>query len=147
MFKVVESRELPVLVFDGECGFCTWCAERVERHWDGRAQIVPWQHLDEEDLAHLDLTASETGEAAWWVDACGRRYRGARAIGKALMATRGLKRWIGAVCLVPPASWLAAVLYLLVVRLRHRLPGAAGQMRLGSSTAHRAARRGRRTVR
>ena len=57
-----------MLVFDGNCGFCTWSAHWVARGWRGRARAVPWQALGPEGLAELGLTVDEAGDAAWWVD-------------------------------------------------------------------------------
>lgn len=122
--------DLPVLVFDGECGFCTWAATTIARSWTGPAGAVAWQRLGEDCLSGLGLTLDEAREAAWWVDRTGRRFRGHRAVAKALLASHGLKRWLGAVILVPPISWLAAGVYRLVVRYRHRLPGATPACRL-----------------
>ena len=101
-----------VLVFDGECGFCTSAAE-----WVG-GERAPWQDLGAEGLAELGLSVEEAREAAWWVDGAGR-YRGHLAIGHALAERSRL----GRVLLVPPLSWLGAAAYPLVARYRHRLPG------------------------
>ena len=59
---MAPSVNLPVLVFDGDCAFCTRSAEVAER-WvrsgDGYA-VAPWQHLD---LAALGLTAAQCDAA------------------------------------------------------------------------------------
>lgn len=67
---MAPSVNLPVLVFDGDCAFCTRSAEVAER-WvrsgDGYA-VAPWQHLD---LAALGLTAAQCDAALTFVDAQG----------------------------------------------------------------------------
>jgi predicted DCC family thiol-disulfide oxidoreductase YuxK len=123
--------DLPLLVFDGDCGFCTWVAGWVSARWpEGAGRTAPWQRVGEESLAALGLTVDEVKSAAWWIDGGGRRFRGHRAIGKALVACGGLHRVLGGVILVPPTSWIAAGVYRLVVRYRYRLPGATPACRL-----------------
>jgi predicted DCC family thiol-disulfide oxidoreductase YuxK len=46
-----RSRELPTLVYDDDCGFCTWCAEFAGRH--GEFEIVGFAELAEERKARL----------------------------------------------------------------------------------------------
>ena len=101
-----------VLVYDGDCGFCTGAADFV----GGRR--FAWQELGAEGLARLGLTVAEARDAAWWVDETGR-YRGHLAIGHALSRRSPL----GRVLLVPPLSWAGTAVYPLVARWRHRLPG------------------------
>ena len=101
-----------VLVYDGDCGFCTSAAG-----WVGGRRFA-WQELGEGGLARLGLTVDEARDAAWWVDETGR-YRGHLAIGHALAQRSPLGRAL----LVPPLRWLAAAVYPLVARSRHRLPG------------------------
>lgn len=113
----------PVLIFDGDCGFCARSAAWVARAWSGSAQALAWQQLGAEGLVQLGLSVPEAQEAAWWVDVEGRLFRGHRAVGKALAAGRGWRRLAGLAILVPPGCWVAAGIYPLVVRWRHRLPG------------------------
>lgn len=115
-----RPRERPVLIFDGDCGFCTrsvlWLERRAVRPMD----CVPWQYAD---LPALGLSEEETRKAAWWVDPEGGRYGGHRAVGKALLACGGLWPVVGRLILVPPLSWLAIPGYALVARFRGYLPG------------------------
>ena len=120
------SMNRPLLIFDGDCGFCTTCAT-----WAGRrlqdVDVVPGQRVN---VATYGLTARDVSEAAWWVDERGGVYRGHRAIGKALQACGGWWRTVGWLCLHPPFSWAAWAGYGLVARFRHRLPGGTPACRL-----------------
>jgi predicted DCC family thiol-disulfide oxidoreductase YuxK len=124
----VDLSQRPLLIFDGECGFCTACAT-----WAGRrlqdADVVPGQRVD---VAVYGLTARDVSAAAWWVDERGGVYRGHRAIGKALQACGGWWRSVSLLCLIPPFSWVAWAVYGLVARFRHRLPGSTPACRLTS---------------
>jgi predicted DCC family thiol-disulfide oxidoreductase YuxK len=114
-----------VLIFDGECGFCTSAANWAGAKFRGGERTQAWQLLDAGALASLHLTRTEVEQAAWWVDRDGHRDRGHRAIGRALEAGGGWRRAVGSLVLAPPTSWLAAALYRPVVRWRHLLPGGA----------------------
>lgn len=115
---------VPVLIYDGDCGFCTSVAAAISHRWRAPAEVAAWQHLGDGGLADLGLTTEEAQQAAWWVDTEGRRFRGHMAVAKALTAAGGWRRMVGAVLLVPPVSWAAALGYRLVVRYRYRLPGS-----------------------
>jgi hypothetical protein len=112
-------------------------------------RALPYQAVG--DLPQVGLSRDQARRAAWWIPAsptlvaaagpgpqggraAGERRRGSRrpggpraghrAIGWALRACRFPWPLVGALLLVPPLSWLAALGYALVVRLRHRLPGS-----------------------
>jgi predicted DCC family thiol-disulfide oxidoreductase YuxK len=116
----------PVLVYDGDCGFCSRTAEWAEARLPD-AEVQPYQWLD---LEPLGLTPEDGKRAAWWIDERGRRHRGHRGAGRALIAMGGLWRVPGTLMLVPPFSWLAAGVYALVARFRYKLPGGTPACRL-----------------
>jgi predicted DCC family thiol-disulfide oxidoreductase YuxK len=120
----------PLLIFDGDCAFCTSCANWVAARWHGRAQAVPWQTLDADQLAAQSLTGEQARSAVWWIDAAGERSRGHMAIAHALSAGSGLSAAAGRVLLVPPFRWIGAAIYPLIVRWRHLLPGGTPACRM-----------------
>lgn len=113
----------PVLVFDGDCAFCSssarFVAERLRRS-AADYRVEPWQQLD---LGTLGLTPAECDEAVRWVGADGIRDAGHVAIARALLASRWWVRPVGALLLLPGTSRLAARAYRWVASNRHRLPG------------------------
>ncbi len=125
----VDAPNAPLLVFDGDCSFCTSSAEWLEARFDpdAGAGVEPWQRLD---IASLGLTEHDVATAAYWVDRSGRAFRGHRAIAKSLLACRGGWRWAGAVMEIPPVSWAARGVYWLVARYRHKLPGGTPACKL-----------------
>jgi predicted DCC family thiol-disulfide oxidoreductase YuxK len=120
----VPNDDGPVLVFDGDCGFCTTSATWIAARWTGREQprAVPWQRLGPARLKQLGLSAEDVARAAWWVED-GRRWGAQRAVARALQAAGGGWGVVGTVLLAPPVSGIAAVGYRIVARYRHRLPG------------------------
>lgn len=125
----MTAPNLPVLVYDGDCGFCTSSAHWVERRLPVASGVAvePWQVLD---LQALGLTPAEVADAAWWVALGGVRHRGHRAIAAALRAIGGPWGVAGRVIDVPPVSWIAAAVYRVVARYRYRLPGGTPACKL-----------------
>ncbi|MFC0507861.1 thiol-disulfide oxidoreductase DCC family protein [Micromonospora costi] len=112
--------ERSTFVYDGDCAFCTRCAEFIERHIPTGARVLPWQFAD---LAALGLTEAECEEAVQWVGVDGVRAAGPDAIARLLGDSGPLWRVAGAGLrfpLVRAAAWPA---YRWVARNRHRMPG------------------------
>jgi predicted DCC family thiol-disulfide oxidoreductase YuxK len=121
----------PLLVYDGDCGFCTASAQWITRRWNRPADAVAWQALGPGRLADLGLSLDDVGRAAWWVDTDGRRAGGAAAVGRALAWAPGWWHLTGRLVLTPPLSWIAPGGYWLVARYRHQLPGGTPACRTG----------------
>jgi predicted DCC family thiol-disulfide oxidoreductase YuxK len=119
-----------MLIFDGDCGFCTSSAEWISRGWSPGFEAVAWQHLGTDRLKSLGLTIRDTEGAAWWVDDTGGLFRGHRAIAKGLHSCRGWKGTLGAALDLPPLSWFSAAIYPVVARYRYRLPGGTAACRV-----------------
>ena len=116
-----------MLIFDGDCGFCTTSAAWIERRLPADIRVAPWQILD---LDEFGLTETDVTTAAYWIDNRGSAHRGHRAVGRALIAAGGLWGIVGRIIITPPVSWLAAPVYSLVARYRHRMPGASDACRV-----------------
>ncbi|MET0919985.1 MAG: DCC1-like thiol-disulfide oxidoreductase family protein [Acidimicrobiia bacterium] len=113
-----------VLVYDGDCGFCTTSANWIARRWpagDGRVAI-PWQMLSSDFARDIGLSEADFQRAAWWIER-GEVEEGWRAIARAVVAARGLWSIVGGILLMPPFSWIAPFGYRVVARYRYRLPG------------------------
>lgn len=109
----------PVLLYDGDCAFCTSCARLLER-LEPKAEIVAWQLTD---LAALGVTEQRATEAVQWVGVDGTVRSGHEAIA-ATLTTAG-RPWslIGRAIVLPGVSWLAGRTYRLIADNRSRLPG------------------------
>jgi predicted DCC family thiol-disulfide oxidoreductase YuxK len=115
----MSDRERAVLVFDGDCAFCTSCA-RILQGIGPDAQIVPWQLAD---LAELGITEQQAADAVQWVALDGTVRSGHEAIAAILKTAGPIWKGIGRAILAPGISWLAARVYRLVADNRSRLPG------------------------
>ena len=116
----MSSRQRPVLVYDGDCAFCTTCVRVLERIGSD-AEIVAWQFTD---LAELRITAEQATDAVQWVQTDGAVHSGHEAIAAVLNTAGGIWKIIGRMILLPGISWMAANVYRLVADNRSRLPGS-----------------------
>jgi predicted DCC family thiol-disulfide oxidoreductase YuxK len=109
-----------VLVYDGDCAFCTTCAHVLEERIKPDVEIVAWQFVD---LAELGITEEQAAEAVQLVEADGTVRSGHEAIAAALGSAGQVWKLISRMVLLPGISWIAARIYRLVADNRYRLPG------------------------
>jgi predicted DCC family thiol-disulfide oxidoreductase YuxK len=95
-------RDRPVLVYDGDCGFCTSSVRFAERHIPASAEIIALQFAD---LDALGTTRERASREVLWVDRRGRVYGGAPAVAALLMDAGGGWRLLGAAMSVVPVRW------------------------------------------
>ncbi len=114
-----------MLIYDGECGFCTSAAKWFHERLPEGYLVIPYQSLP--DLDALGLTLGEVSSALHWIEIDGTAHRGHRAVGRALIACGRLWSVAGWLLLLPPISWFAAAVYRLVARYRYRLPGGVSR--------------------
>jgi predicted DCC family thiol-disulfide oxidoreductase YuxK len=111
-----------LLIFDGDCGFCTTSARFATRWVDRRRRyaVVPWQQVD---LAAYGLTEEDCIAAAQFVRPDGSVVAGHLAIAEGLK--RGAPPWrpLGHLMTLPGIDRLAAVAYVWVADHRYALPG------------------------
>jgi predicted DCC family thiol-disulfide oxidoreductase YuxK len=110
----------PLLIFDGDCGFCTTWVNRLERWLPRFPEAQPWQWLD---LEPFGLTVDDVTHYAWYITPR-RQFAGHLAFSALLRAQPGFGlRFAGWMIATPPFSWAAAAGYSFIARYRHRLPG------------------------
>ena len=110
----------PLLVFDGDCAFCTTWVRRLEKALGRFPEAQPWQWAD---LEELDLSRDDVTHYVWLLVGA-RRFRGHEAFAALLqMQRQGSLRFVGRLLVTPPFSWVASLAYSLIARFRHRLPG------------------------
>ncbi|MGW0172966.1 thiol-disulfide oxidoreductase DCC family protein [Rhodococcus sp. NPDC003322] len=117
------------LMFDRDCGFCVWCVGwlgRLDRR--GRVTATPLQAPGAVD--HFGVSLDQALEQAWALDWRGERHHGAGAVNAALSGILGSRLPLR-VYAIPVIRQLQDVLYRIVARNRHRLPGRGGSCALG----------------
>jgi len=110
----------PVLVFDGDCGFCTTSVRFAERWLRPHCDIIPWQRAD---LPSLGVDQQRAEYEVLWVTPTGATYGGAQAVAKVLLGSGGGWPVLGGLLRQPPLRWIAHGVYRLVANNRERMPG------------------------
>jgi len=116
----VSRRVRPILLYDGDCAFCTSCARVLERIGPD-AEILAWQYTD---LAELGITEEQAIDAVQWIEIDGTVRSGHEAIAAILNTAGRIWKITGRTILLPGVSWMAAKIYRLVADHRYRLPGS-----------------------
>jgi predicted DCC family thiol-disulfide oxidoreductase YuxK len=112
--------QLPVLVFDGDCAFCTTWVNRLQDWLPRPPEAVPWQWSD---LDAMGLTQEDVADFAWFVTSR-HSYAGAMAFAAILRGQPRIGlRFAGILLATPPFSFVAALGYNVIARYRHILPG------------------------
>ena len=118
----------PLVIFDGDCAFCTSCVTWAKRFVAPRVLWQPWQHSD---LTALGLSVTQCERALQWVDLnpdpdSGSPRHGEGGCAVRLILTRGRMPWpvLAAVLGIPGIRVVVDWAYRVVARHRHRLPGA-----------------------
>lgn len=111
----------PLLIFDGDCGFCTAAVNFLRRWVKPQCEILPWQQLD---LSHYPVTQQECEVAVQFIASNGSVCAGAQAIMSTLRTSATPWPTLAKIATVPPLPWLADLSYHFLAQHRHRLPGA-----------------------
>src|SRR5262249_47283529 len=117
-----------LLIFDGDCAFCSSCVRAAERVLPGELQAMPWQRVP--DLAVYGLTPEAAGASVQWVDSSGSLATGAEAVAQALMAAGGVWWLAGRIMVLPGIRSVAAFAYEVIASNRSRLPGGTPACKL-----------------
>jgi predicted DCC family thiol-disulfide oxidoreductase YuxK len=112
----------PVLIFDGDCGFCTasvqWAQVRIRR----LPTAQPFQFAD---LDALGLTRQACEQAVQFVDTDGSIHVGDQAIARALVVSGQGWKMLGRLMSLPGVRTVGAATYRFIAQRRHHLPGSS----------------------
>jgi predicted DCC family thiol-disulfide oxidoreductase YuxK len=114
------SVALPVLLFDGDCSFCTSCANWARRHIRHLDTTTPYQVAD---LASLGVTAEQCEQAVQWVGVDHTVLSAHLAVAQTLIDAGSGWAVFGRAMRLPGLRQLSGVVYRWVARNRSRLPG------------------------
>jgi len=115
-----------VLIFDGDCAFCSSSARLLRRMTRNKIPIEPYQKLD---LESLGLTSELTSKAVYFVSG-NTRFVAAAAIAQALISSKTIWALAGCFLKLPVIRSIAKPIYYLVAANRHRLPGGTPECQL-----------------
>lgn len=122
-----------VLLYDGDCGFCTAAAHTFARRLHSRAQTRPWQPEDE--LTH-GVTPAEAEAEIHFVTIHGSVLGGADAVLAWWRTSPGPWALVGRVLQLPGLVQLSRLGYRIIARNRHALPGGTAACAIDPRVAH-----------
>ena len=118
-----------VLIFDGDCAFCSSSARLLRKMTRNKILIEPYQKLD---LESLGLSSELTSKAIYFVSGS-KRFVAAAAIAQALIESKTIWTLAGWLLNLPVVRNVARTIYYLVAANRHRLPGGTPECQLPQS--------------
>ena len=129
MSSPLIAEPTPLLIFDGDCAFCSRCVRFIERRIRRHPQIQSWQRSD---LVALGLTQEQCETAVQFAD---RGSITSAHVAVARVLIYGKKGWalLGYVMLLPGIKQVAGVVYRWVAKNRDRMPGGTAECALPQS--------------
>ena len=125
MSRLVEP---PILLFDGDCAFCSSCARALVRWVPGPAVIEPWQQIE---LSPLGVTIDEVDAAIVMVGVDLQHTAGPEAAADLFRSSTATPwRVAGRILGLRPVLVVVWPLYRWIARNRHRMPGGTAQCAL-----------------
>ena len=118
--RPTDAARRALLVFDGDCAFCTTWVNRLEAALPVFPRTTPWQWIELDQYA---LGRDDVDRYAWVITP-GHHYAGHLALSALLrMQPVASLRFLGHLLATPPFSLVAALAYRFVAANRSRLPG------------------------
>lgn len=107
-----------LMIFDGDCAFCSSSARLLKKMTKSRIAIEPYQFLN---LQEFGLSEELTSKAVYYVS--DQNYVANKAIARALIDSKTSWSILGHLMNLPLIRSIAGWVYYWVARNRHRLPG------------------------
>lgn len=119
---MIELGRRGYLLFDGDCGICSYCADWA-RNRDRRLQFVvePYQLFSEKELVKVGLTYHDCSREVQVITRRGRVLGGAIGINYFLLRRFPWAIVVILIYAVPVLLVLEIVFYRLIARNRHRI--------------------------
>ena len=114
-----SAAAIPIVLFDGRCGFCTWSVHVARKYVRPRAQFLAYQSVD---LDQFPVSREECEAAVQFVDGA-KVSSGALAVGRILGVGVGMWPQVGRVVSAPAVLPVSERVYRFVARHRGRLWG------------------------
>jgi predicted DCC family thiol-disulfide oxidoreductase YuxK len=118
--KLRGNSSAPVLVFDGDCGFCTTTANWIKKNSKIAIDIAPYQWTD---LNQFGLTTEEAAAKVQLVVG-DKMFAGHYCMAKLLLIQPNvLLKALGALMVAPGLNPISAKVYEWIAANRQKLPG------------------------
>jgi predicted DCC family thiol-disulfide oxidoreductase YuxK len=125
--KLNETASAPILVFDGDCGFCTTTANWIKKNSRVAIEIAPYQWAE---LEQYGVTADEAAAKVQLVVG-DKVFAGHNCMAKLLLIQPNVfLKLVGAVMVMPVIEPISAKLYTWIAANRQKLPGGTPACKL-----------------
>ncbi|MCF8528856.1 MAG: DUF393 domain-containing protein [Aquiluna sp.] len=109
----------PILLFDGDCSFCSSSARVLKRMVGKKVDVLAYQHVE---LGPFGISKIECEAAVQYLDG-NKRSSGHEAIADALIASKSIWSLAGLFLKLPVITSAGFLVYEWVSKNRHKLPG------------------------
>ena len=119
---MIEPGNQAYLLFDGDCGICSWSAEQVQK-MDRRKLFVvqPYQSIPESELQKFGITYEQCDEKLHVISRHSNVYRGAFGVNYFFWQYWPWKLLVIFIYAIPVLLVAEFMVYAWVARHRHRL--------------------------
>ena len=119
---MIELGSRPYLLFDGDCGICSFSADLARRiDKKTRFEIVPYQTVPEDELNRLGVDYGRCNRRIQLISAAGRVYSGAIALNYFLSKRFPWVLLVALIYAVPVLLFFEVLIYALVAKHRHTI--------------------------
>lgn len=110
-----------LLIFDGDCGICTYSSEFVLKHSiDNSIDVKPYQILNLKDL-HNVLSEERTSKSLFLLTKDGKLYNRSKGVFETMKRMRGIYKALGYILSNPVIVFIANPIYDWVSRNRTKI--------------------------
>ena len=108
------------LLFDGDCGICTWCSG-IAKRMNGQFIVQPYLMFDEAELQRFGISYEDCTKELKVITRQGRAYGGAFGVNYFLWQKPSLRPLVILIYALPILLLFEVIGYKLVAVNRHRL--------------------------
>jgi len=116
--KIEADRDY--LLFDGDCGVCSWSAE-IAKRMDRQFIVEPYQMFDESELTRFGINYEKCSRALQVVTRKGRVYAGAFGVNYFLWRRFPWSLLVFLIYAIPVLLLFEVIGYRIIANNRHRI--------------------------
>ncbi len=118
------------LLFDGDCGICTWCSD-IAKRMNSRFVVQPYLMFDEAELQQFGINYEKCTKELKVITRQGRAYGGAFGVNYFLWQKPVFKLLVILIYALPLLLLFEVIGYKLVATNRHRISAWFGMKACG----------------
>jgi len=111
---------MTVVIYDGDCSFCSSAARFAERKVAPKLTYSPYQFTE---LAKYGIATEQAQNSLKFVSDSGEVLSAHLAVSQIMRSGNRLWKLLGIIIDLPVFKLVAALSYILIAKYRHKLPG------------------------